>query len=121
MSRNVTFCLISSIVSGLPDFLTVVSDRILRVFNRSGAARTVTLYISKAFVRVWRADLLHKSSLTTELQVGYLALFHPFLVIDGFPWLFRKSFKEYPVNVRVSQDSIRDVIYNKYCHQCSWY
>ena len=73
MSRSVTFCLISCIVSGLPDFLTVVSDGIPRVFNRSGAAKTVTLDISKAFVKVWRAGLLHKSSQTTEFQVGYLA------------------------------------------------
>ena len=42
------------------DLLTVVSDRIARVFNRSGATRTVALDISKAFDRVWHAGLLHK-------------------------------------------------------------
>ena len=42
------------------DFLTVVSDRICRAFTRSGATRTVTLGISKAFDWVWHACLLHK-------------------------------------------------------------
>ena len=42
------------------DLLIVVSDRIARAFNRSGATRTVTLDISKAFERVWDAGLLHK-------------------------------------------------------------
>ena len=42
------------------DLLTVVSDRIARVFNRSGAIRAVALDISKAFDRVWRAGLLRK-------------------------------------------------------------
>ena len=34
------------------DLLTVVSDRIARAFNRSGATRVVALDISKAFDRV---------------------------------------------------------------------
>ena len=42
------------------DILTVVSDRIGRAFNRSGATRAVALYISKTFDRVWHAGLLHK-------------------------------------------------------------
>ena len=42
------------------DLLTVVSGRIARAFNRSGATRTMTLDMSKAFGRVWHADLLHK-------------------------------------------------------------
>ena len=40
--------------------LTVVSDRIARAFNRSGATRAVALDIPKAFDRVWHAGLLHK-------------------------------------------------------------
>ena len=40
-----------------PDLPTVVSDRIARAINRSGA---VALDISKAFDRVWHAALLHK-------------------------------------------------------------
>ena len=42
------------------DLLTVVSDRIARAFNRSGATRTVALDISKAFDRVWHDGFLHK-------------------------------------------------------------
>ena len=42
------------------DFLTVVSDRIGRAFNRFGATRPGELDISKAFDRVWHARLLHK-------------------------------------------------------------
>ena len=42
------------------DVLTVVSDRIARAFNRSGATRAVALDISKAFNRVWHAGLLQK-------------------------------------------------------------
>ena len=42
------------------DLLTVVSDKIARAFNRSGATQSVVLDISKAFDRVWHAGLLHK-------------------------------------------------------------
>ena len=42
------------------DFPTIVSDRIARVFNRSGATRAVALDISKAFDRVWHAGFLHE-------------------------------------------------------------
>ena len=41
-------------------FLTVVSDRIARAFNRSGATQAVTLDISKVFNRAWHPGLLHK-------------------------------------------------------------
>ena len=40
--------------------VTVVSDRIARMFNRSGASQAVALSISKAFEMVWHAGLLHK-------------------------------------------------------------
>ena len=42
------------------DLLTVVSDRIARAFNNSGATQALALDISKAFDRVWRAVLLNK-------------------------------------------------------------
>ena len=42
------------------DLLTVVSDRIARAFNKSGAIQAVALDISKTFDRVWHAGLLHK-------------------------------------------------------------
>ena len=38
----------------------MVSDRIARTFNNSGATRAVALDISKAFDRVWHAGLLQK-------------------------------------------------------------
>ena len=60
------------------NLLTVMSDRIARAFNRSGATRAVALDISKAFNRVWHAGLL------MEFQVRYLALFILFSVIGGF-------------------------------------
>ena len=40
------------------DLLTLVSDRIVRAFNRSGTTRAVRLDIPKAFDRVWHACLL---------------------------------------------------------------
>ena len=40
--------------------LKVVSNRIARAFNRSGATRPGALDISKALDRVWHAGLLHK-------------------------------------------------------------
>ena len=42
------------------DLLKVVSDRIARAFNWSGATRAVALDISKASNIVWHAGLLHK-------------------------------------------------------------
>ena len=42
------------------DLPTILSDRIARAFNMSGATRAVVLDISKAFDRVWHAGLLHK-------------------------------------------------------------
>ena len=42
------------------DLLTVVSDRIARAFNKSGATRAVALDICKASDRIWHAGLLHK-------------------------------------------------------------
>ena len=42
------------------DLLTVVSDIISKVFNRSGATQAGALDISKAFDRVWHTGRLHK-------------------------------------------------------------
>ena len=38
--------------------LKVVSDRIARAYNRSGAIQAVALDISKAFDKVWHAGVL---------------------------------------------------------------
>ena len=65
------------------DLLAVVSDRIARAFNMSGATRAVVLDISKAFDRVWHAGLLTNLNLM-EFQVRYLALFLLFSVIGSF-------------------------------------
>ena len=86
--------------------LTVVSDRIARAFNRSGATRAVTLDISKAFDRVWHAGLLHKlksygiSGQIFGLISSFLSNRHLRVVLDG------KSSQEYPVNAGVTQGPI---------------
>ena len=88
------------------DLLTVVSDRIARAFNRSGATRAVALDISKAFDRVWHAGLLHKfksygiSGQIFGLISSFLSNRRPQVVLDG------KSSQEYPVNAGVPQGSI---------------
>ena len=88
------------------DLLTVVSDRIARVFNRSGATRAVALDISKAFDRVWHAGLLHKlksygiSGQIFSLISSFLSNRRLRVVLDG------KSSQEYPVNAGVPQGSI---------------
>ena len=59
------------------DLVTVVSDRIAMVFNRSWATRAVALDISKAFDRVWHAGLPHKlrSSGTSGQIFGLISSF----------------------------------------------
>ena len=88
------------------DLLTVVSDRIARAFNRSGATRAVAIYISKAFDRVWHAGLLPKL-MSYGISDQIFGLISSFLsnrllrvVLDG------KSSQEYPVNAGVPQGSI---------------
>ena len=65
------------------DLLTVImSDKIGRAFNRSGATRAVALDIPKALDRVWHDGLLHKlKSYGISGQIFLL-----FLVIGGFRW-----------------------------------
>ena len=88
------------------DLLTVVSDRIARAFNRSGATRAVALDISKAFDRVSHAGLLHilKSYGISGQIFGLISSFLSNrwlrIVLDG------KSSPEYPVNAGVPQGSI---------------
>ena len=75
------------------DLLTVVSDRIARAFNRSGATGAVALDISKAFDRVWHAGLLHKrKSYAISGQIfGRISFFS---VIDGFKWFWMGSLQK---------------------------
>ena len=88
------------------DLLTVVSDRIARAFNRSGATRAVALDISKAFDRVWHAGLVHKlksygvSGQIFGLISSFLSNRRLRVVLNG------KSSQEYPVNAGVPQGSI---------------
>ena len=88
------------------DLLTVVSDRIARTLNRSGATRAVALDISKAFDRVWHTGLLHKlksygiSGPIFSLISSFLSNRRLRVVLDG------KSSQEYPVNAGVPQGSI---------------
>ena len=87
------------------DLLTVVSDRIARAFNRSGATRAVALDASKAFDRIWHAGLLHKlKSYGISGQIfgliSFLSNRRLRVVLDG------KSSQEYPVNAGVPQGSI---------------
>ena len=88
------------------DLLTVVSDRIARAFNRSGATRAVALNISKAFDRVWHAGHLHKRK-SYGISGQIFGLISSFLsnrwlrvVLDG------KSSQEHQVNAGVPQGSI---------------
>ena len=88
------------------DLLTVVSDRIAKAFNRSGATRALALDISKAFDRVWHAGHLHKlqsygiSGQIFSLISSFLSNRQLRVVLDG------KSSQEYSVNAGIPQGSI---------------
>ena len=88
------------------DILTVVSDRIARASNRSGATRAVALDISKAFDRIWHAGLLHKhksygiSGQIFGLISSFISNRRLRVVLGG------KSSQEYPGNAGVPQGSI---------------
>ena len=88
------------------DLLTVVSDRIARAFNKSGATRAVALDISKSFDRVLHGGLLHKrksygiSGQIFDLISSFVSNRRLRVVLDG------KFSQEYQVNAGVSQGSI---------------
>ena len=60
------------------DLLAIISDRIARASNSSGATRAVALDISKALDRVQHAGLLHKlTSYGISGQIfGLISFFH---------------------------------------------
>ena len=88
------------------DLLTVVSNRITRACNRSGATRAVALDISKPFDRVWHAVLLDKlKSYGISGQVlGFISSFLSNRRLGVL--LNEKSSQKYPVNAGVPQGSI---------------
>ena len=87
------------------DLLTVLSDRIVRAFNRSRATWAVAIDIFKAFNRGWHAGLLHKlkyygiSGQMFDLISSFLSKRQLWVVLDGISW------QEYPVNAGVPQRS----------------
>ena len=87
------------------DLLTVVSDRIVRAFNRSGATWAVALDTSEAFDKVWHAGLLHKrrswgiSGQIFGLISSFLSSGRLRVVLDG------RSSQEYLASAEVTQGS----------------
>ena len=81
------------------DLLTVVSDRIARTFNRSGATRAVALDASKAFNRVFYAGLLHKRKFYGISGEGEVFCLISSLLSNKPLWvvLDGKSLPEYPI------------------------
>ena len=73
------------------DLLIVVSDRISRAFNRSGATRAVALDISKAFDRIYGMLISFTNLGLMKFQVRYLAVFLLFSVTGGFEWFWMGS------------------------------
>ena len=92
------------------DLLTVVSDRIARAFNRSGATRAVALDISKAFNRVWHAGLLHKLK-SYRISGQIFGLISSFLSNRWLPVV---------LDGKSSEDWILHYLYCQNCLQENW-
>ena len=112
--RNVAFFSDFHMVLGLlestGDLLTVVSDRIARGFNRSGATRDVALDISKLFTGFGML-VFFTNVIQMEYQLRYLTLFLFFSIIDSFSWFWMESIQKNirrisEVNANVPQGSI---------------
>ena len=84
------------------DIETIVSDRIARVVNRSGATRAITLVISVGFDGVLHAELLQKLK-SYGVLVRFLVWFY--LLSIRHLWLVRygNPLREYPINAGVLQ------------------
>ena len=87
------------------DLLTVVSDRIANVYNRSGLLKLWHLIYPRLFVGFSMLVFFTNSNLV-EFQIGYLALFRRFSVTSSFGWFWMEIFEEYLVSAGVPQDSI---------------
>ena len=85
------------------DLLAAVG--IPRAFNRSGATRVVALDISKAFGKVWHADVLHEYYKHLYLICSQLYSLISSFVSDNQIRVFldRKSSQECPINASVLQ------------------
>ena len=87
--------------------LTADVPTVDRASNRSGSTRTMTLNISRAFLRVWHASLLHKlksngiSGQIFGLILSFLSDRLLQVALDG------KSSQEYPVDGEFLQSSIQ--------------
>ena len=68
------------------DLLIVLSDRISRVFNRSGATVAVAIDISKAFDK--HMLVVFTNLRCMEFLVRHLALYCLLSVIDGTKWFW---------------------------------
>ena len=79
------------------DFLTVVSHRIAKSFNRSEATQSVALDISKAFGKVWHTGLPHRlksygiSGQVFDLISSFLRNIRLCVVLDGLMQEFLKA------------------------------
>ena len=75
------------------DFLTVVSDRIANVYNRSGLPKPWHLIYPRLFVGFSMLVFFTNSNLV-ELQVEDLALFRRFSVTNSFGRYWMESFSK---------------------------
>ena len=74
--------LISEIFSSILVLLTVIADRIARVFKTPGASQVVVLDISKASQRVWHTALLYKFKLHDVMKMDFILLIRLVVVKD---------------------------------------
>ena len=79
---------------------TVVSDRISRAFNRTGAAKPVILDIFKDFVRLSNAGLLHKLKCYRISGPVFILIFSLYYLMYKRHWVVLdvKSLQEYPTS-----------------------
>ena len=75
----------SSETTATADLLTVVSDKIAKAFNRSGATSAVALDMSKAFDWVWHDGLLYKCK-SYGISGQMFGVISFFSVTGGFWW-----------------------------------
>ena len=103
------FHMVLGLLESTADLLTVVSDRIARGFNRSGATRDVALDISKLFTGFGML-VFFTNLIQMEYQLRYLTLFLFFSIIDSFSWFWMESIQKNirrisEVNANVPQGS----------------